>query len=54
MKEVIGGLLSEEVGAPANVILSELVRASSLIIVYGVRPQDIAEEALPRGLLESL
>jgi hypothetical protein len=47
-------LLPEEEGASAYVILDELGRADPFFIFNRVGPEDVAEESLPRRLLEPL
>ena len=38
MQEVVRRLLTEEVGAASHIILSELVSASTLFIIYWICP----------------
>ena len=54
IEELVHGVHSEDVGAAADVVVPIDVLADTLVVIDRVRPEDVAEDTLPRGLLEAV
>lgn len=54
LQESIGSRLSKKVGTASDIILDKLLTTCALLILYGIGPENIAEESNSWRLSESL